>query len=84
MLRVKGIYNGKTITLLEPLALPKNTAVEVLIAEPEPEPEQLYRQRLLTLGLIKERPGVPADTTPYTPIQVSGPPLSQTIIEERR
>ena len=82
MLRVKGIYDGKTITLLEPLALPKNTAVEVLIAEPEPE--QLYRQRLLTLGLIKERPDVPADTTPYTPIEVSGPPLSQTIIEERR
>ena len=84
MVRVKGIYHDKTITLLEPLALPKNTAVEVIIAEPAVAPEQLYRQRLLKLGLIKERPDVPADTTPYTPIAVSGPPLSQTIIEERR
>ncbi len=84
MLRVKGIYHDKTITLLEPLALPKNTAVEVIIAEPETEPEQLYRQRLLKLGLIKERPESPVDTAPYTPIEVSGPPLSQTIIEERR
>ena len=84
MVRVKGIYHDKTITLLEPLALPTNTAVEVIIAEPAAAPEQLYRQRLLKLGLIKERPEAPADTTPYTPIEVSGPPLSQTIIEERR
>lgn len=84
MLRAKGIYHDKTITLFEPLALPTNTAVEVIIAEPEAEPEQLYRQRLLKLGLIKERPEAPADTTPYTPVEVSGPPLSQTIIEERR
>ena len=68
MLRVKGIYHDKTITLLEPLALPTNTAVEVIIAEPAAAPEQLYRQRLLTLGLIKERPDVPADTTPYKAI----------------
>ncbi len=84
MLRVKGIYHDRTITLLEPLALPKNTAVEVIIAEPEAEPEQLYRQRLLALGLIKERAEQPVDVTPYTPIEVSGPPLSQTILEERR
>lgn len=84
MVRVTGIYHDQTITLLEPLALLKNTAIEVIIAEPEVEPEQLYRQRLLQLGLIKERPALPADAAPYTPIEVSGPPLSQTIIEERR
>ena len=83
MLRVKGIYHDKTITLLEPLALPTNTAVEVIIAEPKPEAEQLYHQQLLDLGLIKERPEQPVDTTPYTPVEVSGPPLSQTIMERR-
>ncbi len=84
MLRIKGIYDGQKVVLVEPITLPPNTAVEVLIAEPASESEQLYRQRLLKLGLIKDRPASPADDTPYTPVEVSGPPLSQTIIEERR
>lgn len=84
MLRIKGIYDGQKVVLIEPVTLPPNTAVEVVIAEPDNNPEQLYQQRLLKLGLIKERPAAPVDTTPYTPIEVSGPPLSQTIIEERR
>jgi hypothetical protein len=84
MLRIKGIYDGQKVVLVEPVNLPPNTAVEVIVAEPENSAEQLYRQRLLKLGLIKERPAVPADTTPYTPIEVDGLPLSQTIIEERR
>jgi hypothetical protein len=84
MLRIKGIYDGQKVVLVEPVTLPPNTAVEVIVAEPENSAEQLYHQRLLKLGLIKERPAVPADTTPYTPVEVSGPPLSQTIIEERR
>ena len=84
MLRIKGIYDGQKVVLVEPITLPPNTAVEVLVAEPTSESEQFYHQRLLTLGLIKDRPASPADNTLYTPIEVSGPPLSQTIIEERR
>lgn len=84
MLRVKGIYHDQTITLLEPLALPKNTTVDVIIAEPESEPEQLYRQQARKLGLIKEHPTLLIEVSPYTPIEVNGQPLSETIIEERR
>ncbi len=84
MLRIKGIYDGQKVVLTEPVTLPSNTAVEVIITDPENSAEQLYHQRLLKLGLIKERPAAPVDTTPYTPVEVSGSPLSQTIIEERR
>jgi hypothetical protein len=83
MLRIKGIYDGQKVVLTEPISLPPNTAVEVLIAEPENEREQLYHQQLVKLGLLKERPEVAYEATPYTPIQVSGGPLSQTIIEDR-
>jgi hypothetical protein len=84
MLRIKGIYDGQKVVLTEPISLPPNTAVEVIIAEPENEREQLYYQRLVKLGLLKERPEVAFDVTPYTPVNVSGTPLSQTIIEDRR
>ena len=84
MLRIKGIYDGQKVILTEPISLPPNTAVEVIIAEPENEREQLYHQRLVTLGLLKERPEVAFEATPYTPVHVNGEPLSQTIIEDRR
>jgi hypothetical protein len=84
MLRIKGIYDGQKVVLTEPISLPPNTAVEVIVAEPEIAREQLYHQRLVNLGLLKERPEVAFEATPYTPVSVSGTPLSQTIIEDRR
>ncbi len=79
MVKVKGIYDGTKIVLLEPVSLLPNTLVEVLI----PEEEQLYWQRLVELGLIKEiRPQLP-DSPTFTPVSVTGAPISQTIIEER-
>jgi hypothetical protein len=84
MLRLKGIYDGQKIVLTEPISLPPNTAVEVIVAEPETEREQLYHQRLVKLGLLKEQAGIAFEATPYTPVQVTGTPLSQSIIEDRR
>jgi hypothetical protein len=80
MKKIKGVYDGSKIVLLEPVSLQPNTPVEVLI----PEEEQIYWQRLNELGLIKEVSSKSSDDISYTPVKTTGPPLSQTIIEERR
>jgi hypothetical protein len=80
MLKVKGIYDGTKIVLLEPVSLLPNTPVEVLI----PEQEQAYWQRLIELGLVKDVRTPPIEDQPFTPVRVTGDPISQTIIEERR
>jgi hypothetical protein len=80
MIKVKGIYDGVKIVLLESVAILPNTPVEVLI----PEQEQLYWQQLKELGLIKEVRTQPTDELPINPIPIIGVPVSQTIIEERR
>jgi len=70
MTKIKGVYDGKHVRLLEPVYLTPDTPVEVLIPESarEESREQAFLERLAEEGLllIKE-----------------GPPLSQTIIEER-
>lgn len=80
MLKVKGVYDGSKIVLLEPVSLQPNTPVEVLI----PEDEQIYWQRLTELGLIKEVRSQLNTGQTFSPIHVVGTPLSQIIIEERR
>lgn len=81
MLKVKGIYDGTKVVLLEPVMLQPNTTVEVLI----PEPEQLYWQRLYDVGLIKAmRANRDQPRQAPAPARVSGEPTSQLIIEERR
>jgi hypothetical protein len=84
MLRVKGIYDGKKVVLLDPLPLPPNSAVEVLVPEQAVDMEQVYWQRLISLELIKEVRPQPTDDVAFTPVHVTGAPVSQTIIEERR
>ena len=85
MLKVKGVYDGTRVVLLDPIALQPNTAVEVLIPEAGVDAEQLYWQRLRATGLItttRTRRRQPRQAPP--PVQVSGEPVSQTIIDERR
>ncbi len=85
MVKVKGIYDGDKVILLDPVSLQPNTAVEVLIPDQAVGPEQVYWQRLVEQGLIKDiRPTPTDERPPYTPVHVSGAPISQTIIEERR
>ena len=85
MLRIKGIYDGTKVILTEPVALRPNTAVEVIVADQSIEPEQVYWQRLLNAGLIKQvQPTSTNERTSYTPVHVAGTPVSETIIQERR
>jgi hypothetical protein len=80
MIKVKGIYDGSKVVLLEPVSLQPNTPVEVII----PEKEQIYWQRLNESGLIKELPSRSEENISYEPVSTTGRPISQTIIEDRR
>ena len=84
MLKVKGVYDGERVILLEPVTMPPDTKVEVLIPEVNGESEQSYWQRLVELGLVSEVRRRSPTEKPFTPIQVLGIPVSQTIIDERR
>ncbi|MBX3000791.1 MAG: hypothetical protein KF893_19880 [Caldilineaceae bacterium] len=85
-IRVKGIYNGKTIELLEPVTIAPDTEVEILIPELQSQAakEQEFLTQLLERGLITHIPtGKPRDAH-FQPVRVQGKPVSETIIEERR
>lgn len=85
MLRIKGIYDGQKVVLVEPIMLPPNTAVEVVIADPAVEQEQAYWRSLIDQGLIKTtRPRREAARQAPAPAHVTGEPISETIIAERR
>ncbi len=85
MLRIKGIYDGQKVVLVEPIMLPPNTEVEVVVADPAAEQEQAYWQRLIDQGLVKTvRPEPRALRHAPAPAQVTGEPISETIIAERR
>jgi hypothetical protein len=84
MLKVKGVYDGARVVLTEPLPLPPNSTVEVLVPEPSTDREEIYWRQLLDLGLVKNIRPQPTDAQAFTPVHVTGAPLSQTIIEERR
>ncbi len=85
MIKIKGIYDGAKVVLLEPVALQPNTAVEVLIADQDADQEHTYWQRLIETGLIKSvRAPRRASRQAPAPAHVTGEPVSQTIIEERR
>lgn len=84
MYKVKGIYDGTKVVLLEPLPIPPQTPVEVSVVEETMDTEQAYWQQLVELGLIKKVRAQPMDEQPFAPVRVTGKPVSQTIIEERR
>jgi hypothetical protein len=62
------------------LAVIEERRTEMLI----PEQEKIYWQRLVELELIKGVRPLPTDEAPFAPIRVTGAPVSQTIIDERR
>lgn len=84
MVKVKGIYDGEKVLLLEPLNLPANSTVEVIFAETSAEQEQAYWQFLLDMGLISEVKSRPVKPKSNHLLIVAGKPVSETIIEERR
>ena len=80
MIKIKGIYDGSKVVLLEPVSLQPNTPVEVIV----PETEQIYWQRLNESGLIKEHRSHSESDSSNEPVSATGTPISETIIEERR
>ena len=84
MLKVKGVYDGTKVVLSEPLPLPPNSPVEVLILEPSEEQETAYWQKLLDMGLIKRILPRAGSEIEFSPVTITGEPISKTIIEDRR
>jgi PHD/YefM family antitoxin component YafN of YafNO toxin-antitoxin module len=62
-----------------------DTPVEVLIPESarEESKEQAFLKRLARKGLLASKVSR-SEEAPFKPVPIEGPPLSQTIIEERR
>lgn len=48
-----------------------------------PEAHAVLIQRLRDAGLLTELPTHPGQTVPFQPITVLGPPVSQTLLEDR-
>lgn len=86
MIRVKGIYEGGYVRLLEPVCLEPDTPVEVLIPEMRESGEQAFLERLLEEGLLSPTGLRPpsGQEVPFGPVCIEGVPLSQTVIQERR
>jgi len=82
MKAVKAIYDGQHIVLLEPVDLPPNTLLEVMI--PDASIEQQVAEALTSRGLLR-RSEPPINTLQvFSPVTIEGPPLSQTVLEDRR
>jgi hypothetical protein len=84
MQRVKGIYDGISVRLIEAVDLPPDTEVEVLIPDRGTDREEEYWRQLKEAGLVLQRPQRPATERRFRPVPISGEPLSQTVIDNRR
>ncbi|TEU14705.1 MAG: hypothetical protein E3J21_15055 [Anaerolineales bacterium] len=86
MVKIKGVYDGEHVRLLEPVHLIPDTPVEVLIPESagEESQERAFLERLVEEGLLLAKEVSWPEEAPFEPVPIEGPPLSQTIIEERR
>jgi hypothetical protein len=84
MYKVKGVYDGEKVVLLEPLPIPPDTSVEVSVTEEALDLEQVYWQQLVERGLIAKVRPLPLDEEPVFPVRATGRPISEIIIEERR
>ena len=88
----RGVVKDSVVVLPKDVQLPEGATVEVCLAAPSSQAaeqedlEELYKQRLLEVGLILEirRPSRKPLSGDRTPITVQGKPLSEIIIEERR
>jgi hypothetical protein len=88
MIKVKGIYEGTSVRLLEPVSLAPDTLVEVLIPETAKEQKQewAFLKKLVEKGLLTSIEAALSlhEEVPFEPVSIQGEPLSQTIIKERR
>ena len=88
----RGVVKGNVVILSEPADLADGSIVEVRPVDPatdeldEQAREAAFSRYLLEIGFISLIPTLAPDPpgTDRTPVQVSGRPLSEMIIEERR
>jgi hypothetical protein len=84
-MRVRGIYDGTHVRLLDPVTIPPNTEVDVLLPDTEEQrQEHEFLQRLLDLGIITEIRHPEEWDDSFDPVPNPGEPISETIIRERR
>jgi hypothetical protein len=92
MVVYRGVVKGNVVLLDEGVNLADGMVVEVRPMFPPPatpeerEREAAFSRRLLELGLISAIPTREPDPPGLdrTPVKISGRPVSETIIEERR
>jgi hypothetical protein len=88
----RGVVRGNTIVLDAQAGLAEGTVVEVRPVAPpaavqeEPAREVSFLRTLLDSGVIRAIPPRLPDPPGLdrTPLRVDGPPVSQTLLEERR
>ncbi len=83
-MRIRGVYDGEKVLLLEPVSLTVNTEVEVVIPEEDEEKDDIYWSKLTELGLVTPVPVRNSADEDFAPVEVRGEPISQTIIDRRR
>jgi hypothetical protein len=90
MMRVRGVYDGVSVRLLEDVDIAPDTEVEVLVPKQVPGPQtgeqrdDAFWQQLIDSGLISSRPRPELIDDSFEPIPNPGEPISDTIIRERR
>ena len=88
----RGIVNGNVVMLPADAQLTEGQVVEVYVPPSESERpvesslEQRLKRRVIELGLVRESAVAPQGLTDndWTPIEVTGKPLSEYVIEDRR
>ena len=77
---IRAVYDNGVLRLLEPVDLPEHCELSVVIVEDDASADASARG-------ADETGNASAGETPdrpFSPVEVSGPPVSSTIINERR
>ena len=83
---VEAVYQKGILRPLQHLNLPENSHVRLRVFPNEERlAESRFKQHLMEIGLLREvRVSLDSIEADRVPIEVSGKPLSQSIIDERR
>ena len=91
---IHGVVKDGRIVLDDGMWLPDGMEVQVMLVPPqmpapgeasEAEREEVFRRRLFALGKISHLPRrEEAAEVDWTPVEIDGPPLSETLIQDRR
>jgi len=90
---IHGVVKDGQIVLDDGMWLPEGMEVQVMLVPPpkpaedatEEEREELFQRWLLATGKVERLPRMdPAAEIDWEPIEIDGPPLSETLIRDRR